>query len=46
MAATLTAREACMLNIMEIITNKPGWNKMIIDKETVSYWWNKARSCN
>ena len=35
---TLTNREVCMLELMETITNKPGWWIKALDTEIVAKW--------
>lgn len=41
-AQPLTARETCMLNLVEQVTNQPSWNKEVFDEEIVARWKNEA----
>ncbi|PIG89703.1 hypothetical protein AARAC_003406 [Aspergillus arachidicola] len=37
-SSPLTARELAMLNLMETLTDRPGWYNLVFDKHTVTKW--------
>ncbi|KAE8133533.1 hypothetical protein BDV38DRAFT_296043 [Aspergillus pseudotamarii] len=41
-SSPLTARELAMLNLMETLTDRPGWYNLIFDKHTVTKWKEEA----
>ncbi|KAJ1705717.1 hypothetical protein G4B11_008503 [Aspergillus flavus] len=41
-SSPLTARELAMLNLMETLTDRPGWYNLVFDKSTVAKWSEEA----
>ncbi|KAE8144643.1 hypothetical protein BDV25DRAFT_171273 [Aspergillus avenaceus] len=41
-SSPLTVRELAMLNLMETLTDRPGWYNLVFDKRTVAKWKQEA----